>query len=375
MENSVRILVVDDEAKDLRLMQALLVPLGYIVDICINGEDAQEYLTRTIPDVILLDVIMPNSSGIETCRKIKEAPHTSHIPVILVTSLSDRTDRIQGIAAGANDFISKPIDIEDIALRVRNAAHISNLYKRQQEAIDKLTAMELLKNNLTHMIVHDLRSPLASAMVMLELTQSALVDTPDSKPKNYLARATHSLGALQEMIGSLLDINRMEEGKFPVASKECSLQKLLSEALEYHSATKDNFLLESELDSTLPSVWCDPSLIRRVLSNLLGNAFKFSPHKSRILIRAVLEATQLRVSVWDNGPGIPAQYHVKIFEKFGQVAMYEEHVMHSIGLGLTFCKLAIEAHGGNIGVTSVPGEGCEFFFTLPLVPQNILSKS
>jgi two-component system, sensor histidine kinase and response regulator len=359
-----RILVVDDEEPNLRLLSAMLASEGYELISATDGPKALEMTAKAKPDVVLLDVMMPGLSGFEVCRRLKADPDTAAIPVLLVTSLHQRENRLNGMMAGANDFVTKPIDQEDLLLRVRNAAYAKRLYDEIQSNYEKLKELERLRDNLTHMIVHDLRSPLSGISGYLQLLEMAIKDAANPKAGEYLVKSMNSLNVLMEMINSLLDINRMEEGKMPLTIRQCDVRNLPREALETLGASKNKCSVAIECGDDLPLVSCDPDIIRRVIANLLGNALKFTPDKGQITVAAVVEGNTVRVSVRDNGRGIPPEYHGKIFEKFGQVEMRQENKMYSTGLGLTFCKLAVEAHGGKIGVISEPEKGNTFWFTL-----------
>ena len=153
------ILGVDDDDKNLKLIEALLIPHKYRVLFAHNGSEALKIVEAEKVDVILLDVMMPDIDGFEVCRKLKEDERLAHIPVILVTSLHGREERLKGIAAGANDFLTKPIDNEDLILRVRNAARLKVLHDRTRNDYNKLSELEKMRDSLTHMIIHDLRSP------------------------------------------------------------------------------------------------------------------------------------------------------------------------------------------------------------------------
>ena len=366
-DHKAKILVIDDEESNLRLMSAILAPQGYEIITATNGSTALEMAAKERPDVILSDVMMPGLSGFEVCKRLKADPDTASIPVLLVTSLNQHENMINGMTAGANDFITKPIDKEDVVLRVRNAAYTSSLHKELQQSYDKLKELEALKESLMHMIVHDLRSPLGGISGYLQLLEIQFKESPaDSKSVDYLGKAMKTLHVLIEMISSLLDINRMEEGKMPLRKVSCDLHKLFGEALETLGAEQNKCSVGIDPATDLPPVTCDPDIIRRVVANLLGNALKFTPANGQIKVSAVTEGNAVRITVSDNGPGIPPEYHSKIFEKFGQVEMRKENKMYSTGLGLTFCKLAIEAHSGAIGVKSEVGKGSEFWFTLPL---------
>jgi signal transduction histidine kinase len=216
------------------------------------------------------------------------------------------------------------------------------------------------------MIVHDLRSPLSGATAYLQLLRMGLKKANDSKLRDYVIKTMHSLDILLEMINLLLDVNRLEEGKMPINIQQCDLRKVSNEALEALGALRNKCKISIDSPADLPLVSCDPDLIRRVIGNLLGNAVKFTPQDGMITLSISLHKKYVRVAVADSGPGIPSVYHGKIFEKFGQVEMRKAGKVHSTGLGLTFGKLAVEAHGGSIGVESESGKGSTLWFTLPV---------
>lgn len=150
-----RVLVVDDEERNRSLLKRLLEKRGFSVREAVDGEDALAKVTEEQPDVILLDVMMPRMDGFEVCRRLKAQPHTQAIPILMVTSLEDRDSRLKGIQAGANDFLTKPVDQEEVALRVRNAAYSKQLYDELQEKYRKLREMAELRDSLTRMIMDD----------------------------------------------------------------------------------------------------------------------------------------------------------------------------------------------------------------------------
>jgi signal transduction histidine kinase len=170
------------------------------------------------------------------------------------------------------------------------------------------------------------------------------------------------------MVNSMLDISRFEAGEMPLEFVPTDLETIARRAVQ--SVT--GLALDTSLDISAPSaaleLTCDPAVIQRVVVNLLSNAIKFTPPGESIRISLAREDERLRVEVVDSGPGIPAQYHERIFEKFGRVEARAKKVRSSTGLGLAFCRLAVEAHGGAIGVVSEEGQGCTFWFTLPTSP-------
>lgn len=365
-EHKAQILVVDDEEMNRRVLCDVLAAQGYAVSEAVDGEAALQAVARQDCDVILLDVMMPKLDGFETCRRIKQSDTTAHIPILMVTVLSDRESRLKGIRAGANDFLTKPIDIDEVLLRVGNAVKQKQLHDQLQEHYKKLEELEGLRDNLTHMIVHDMRSPLMGISGYFELLERYVGSKLDAEEKTYVMGGLESCSRLVEMVNSLLDISKMEAGKMTLNLANSDVAILIEEAIKSLGSLLSDYapvFFDKPEGRTL--VNCDASLIRRVVANLVGNSVKFTPQNGRVNVVIGEDGSGVRVKVSDNGQGIPPEYHRKIFEKFGQVDGNNARKMYSTGLGLTFCKMAVEAHGGAIGVESKVGEGSTFWFTLP----------
>jgi signal transduction histidine kinase len=208
-----------------------------------------------------------------------------------------------------------------------------------------------------------MRSPLFGILGMLDLMKDALTKRPE-KCMGYVESTLATTHELTEMVNSLLDISRLEEGKMPINVSQCNIEYLINQATKLLSIDHSDIELKIEMLTDHPDIYCDSGLIRRVLQNLLSNAVKFSHMGGKIIVRVERPDDYIRVSVIDNGPGIPAEFHTKIFEKFGQVNSRTNNRKYSTGLGLAFCKLVIKSHQGDIGVYSVPDEGSNFWFTI-----------
>jgi signal transduction histidine kinase len=360
-----RVLVVDDEAHNRELLHDLLAAQGHEVLEAADGKEALRVATEHVPDVVLLDVMMPELDGFEVCRRLKAQASTAALPILMVTALADRENRIQGIAAGANDFLTKPIDIHEVQLRVRNALRLKKLFDRVQDDYRRLQELETLRDNLTGMIVHDMRSPLTGIRGYLQLSLMIPPEKMDHDLREYLGHARHATEVLIEMVSSLLDVSRLEAGSMPLDRQPHDMRQLIPEALQSLGALLQNCQVRFEpAGGPLPAL-CDEHIVRRIVANLVSNAIKFTPAEGSVVLTGERQASAVKISVRDTGAGIPKEYHTKIFEKFGQVANRKENRKYSTGLGLTFCKLAVEAHGGQIGVESVVGQGSTFWFTLP----------
>jgi signal transduction histidine kinase len=240
-----------------------------------------------------------------------------------------------------------------------------NLDLERQNA--RLKELEQLRNDLVHMIVHDMRAPLASLIASMRWVERE-ADTALSPPLAEAHRVgRRSAEELLGMVNDLLDVARLEEGRLGLDLTVENVAKMATAALDQtrYLASDRRLTLETQLPADLPDVSVDREKLVRVLVNLISNAIKFTPVGGRIEVSARRASGWVEVSVQDNGEGIPPEYHEQIFAKFGQVATRQGGRTMSTGLGLAFCRLAIEAHGGQIRVESQPGEGARFSFTLP----------
>jgi signal transduction histidine kinase len=362
------VLVVDDEPRNVMLLQDLLEARGYTVLSAPDGEKGLALARERLPDVVLLDVMMPRLNGFDVCRTLKAEQKTAIIPVLLVTSLDARQDRLAGIGAGANDFITKPIDSGDLLLRVRNAVATKRLHDRVAQQLQRLQELEAARDTLTHMVVHDLRSPLTGLRGYLELVRA--VANGNSEVVEYAAEADVIAGRLTEMISQVLDMSRLESGQMPLSLKETDLVTLLPAAVASLGPPPAGITVGYEMPASPVAISCDPDLISRVVVNLVGNAFKFTPSGSQVRVGLTAETDRVRFTVTDSGPGIPAEFRGKIFEKFGQAPLGQAAAVRSTGLGLTFCKLAVEAHRGKIGMENAETGGARFWVELFFAPAR-----
>jgi signal transduction histidine kinase len=357
--------VVDDEPRNVLLLQDLLESRGYTVWIAADGEQGLAVARERSPDVVLLDVMMPRLNGFDVCRRLKADQSTAMIPVLLLTSLDAREDRLAGIGAGANDFMTKPIDTGDLLLRVRNAVTTKRLHDEVTSQFRKLQELEAARDTLTHMIVHDLRSPLTGLQCYLDLLRIGVAAGSNHEVLEY-ARGAHAVaGQLKEMISQVLDVSRLESGDMPLSPEETDLVEFVPQAVASLGPPPNGIDIVYETAEQPVVVACDREVMARVVANLVGNAFKFAPPKGEVRIGLEGSDGVVRVTVTDNGPGVEPEHRKVIFEKFGQAPLGIAGKARSSGLGLTFCKLAVEAHGGKIGVDRGNGGGARFWIELP----------
>ncbi len=363
-ETKPTLLVVDDTATNIDI---LLDALGedYAVRVATDGEAALNSVKKFLPDLILLDIMMPGMDGYEVCRRLKEENATQDIPIIFLTSLSEDADEARGFALGAVDYITKPFSTAIITARVRNHLELRRQKLALQQSYDKLRELEALRDSLVHMIVHDMRSPLAGIIGNLQLVK---MKQQPGAAADRIGLALSSTETLMEMISTLLDVSKMEEGKMTLDLLKVDILVLVNETIVMVEPLQGQRQLTIISPSEIEAIACDAQMIRRVLQNLIVNAIKFTDREKGVVTVSIenVSTTTVRVSVADDGPGIPPEYCEQVFDKFYQVEACREGQGRSTGLGLTFCKLAIEAHGGRIGLKSDMGKGSKFWFELPI---------
>jgi two-component system sensor histidine kinase/response regulator len=357
------ILVVDDTAASLKMLAGLLKDAGYKVRPVPSGILALQAAAAEPPDLILLDITMPEMDGYEVCQRLKENPALKPVPVLFISALTETTDKVKAFQVGGLDFVTKPFQFDEVRARVETHLALRRLQLELERKYDELRKLEQMRDNLTHMIVHDLRTPLTAIAGYLQLMQLKK-DPLSEEQRRYVDGARTGTTTLIEMISSLLDVNRLESGDMPLDKEICDLSVVAAQAMKTLEGLTIGRNVTLEHPEEPVHALCDSAVVLRVIANLVGNALKFTPKSGSIKVVVLTEGETVRVEVRDTGYGIADEYLDRVFDKFAQVDARGEHKKYSSGLGLTFCKLATEAHGGRIGVSSEVGKGSTFWFEL-----------
>jgi len=357
------VLIVDDTLENLRLLADLLGEEGYDVRPVTNGRQALQAVEQDPPDLILLDINMPEMDGYEVFRRLRLTERYSDLPVIFLTAMADTVDKVRAFNMGGVDYITKPFQLDEVLARVRTHIALKGARSALAQSYARLQALEELRDDLVQMIVHDMGSHLLAVRINLENVKRQATAL-DEDSRESLRDAAFSAEELQRMINDLLDVSRLEEGKMPVKSGAWDLTRMTRDVTTTFGIGERARQIEIESPETV-NVTCDGALTRRVIENLLGNAIKHTPPGGPVRISIAPGDGRVRFEVQDEGPGVPSTDRKKIFEKFGTVESRRNRKYHSTGLGLAFCKLAIEAQGGTIGVHPRAPEGSTFWFELP----------
>ena len=357
------ILIVDDVPANLELLSAIIRDRGYEPRPVPSGKLALLAAQADPPDLILLDIRMPEMNGFEICERLKADTVLKDIPVIFVTALTDTEKKVKALSMGAVDYVTKPFQVEEVCARVETHLELYRSKRELQRSYDKLRELETLRDNLVHMIVHDMRLPM---MVILGNLEMAEMEPLTKNLADCIDTASISARMIVEMITSLLDVSKMEAGQMTLELSAIDMRVLVNETFRMVETLRGQRVLNLTSPMKMEMIVGDARLIRRVLQNLIGNALRFTDkEKGTITVGIEIADDNVRVSVEDNGTGILPEYREKVFGKFFQVDKRKKGRTYSTGLGLTFCKLAVEAHGGRIGLESDVGKGCNFWFELP----------
>lgn len=417
------ILVVDDTPENLRLLSTMLTQRGYAPRCVINGQMALRACNSNPPDLILLDIMMPQMNGYEVCQLLKSDDKTRDIPVIFISAKDEVFDKVNAFNVGAVDYISKPFQFEEVLARIESHLTLRKLQKQlkqqnillqqeissrlavekaiqeknhilqkeistrravekalqeqnlllQQEIFNRQSAESaLVKSNLelarsnaeleqfAYVASHDLQAPLATIASYAQLLEKRSKDQLDSQANKFIGNIVHGCMRMQTLIDDLLEYSRVGRNQRPFQPTECD--RVVEQALtNLQAAVRETKAVITYSD--LPAITGDFSQLVQLFQNLIGNAIKYR-HEAPpvILVTACKSQNNWLFSVADNGIGIAPQHQERIFQIFQRLHTQKEY--SGTGIGLAICQKIVQRHGGSIWVESEPGQGSTFYFTL-----------
>jgi two-component system sensor histidine kinase/response regulator len=365
---SARILVVDDVVKNLQVVGTMLRNAGYEVMPTTSGQQALERVQAQLPDLILLDLMMPEMDGLEVCRRLKADAATRQLPVIFLTASNEMEHLVKGFETGAVDYVTKPFNPPELLARVRTHVDLKQARERLRELNEE-------KNEFMGIVAHDLRNPLGAvrgyAELILEEAESLPPALSEQKGIQAMAdcagRIQETSARMVEMVRNLLDANRIERGelRLRVAPQDlCALMRSVSESQNARAAAKQQRVMLDVPDSPV-LVPTDQDIMTQVLENLVSNAIKYSPPGKTIQLRLRLLPGEVRCEVHDEGPGLSPEDQKKLFGKFARLSPKPTGGEHSTGLGLSIVKRMVETMGGCVGCETELGKGATFYCGLP----------
>lgn len=356
-----KILIVDDNQVNVDVLTELL---GNEYDIMTadNGKQAIEIASTYFPDLILLDIMMPEMDGYQTCKLIRQNPDLKYTKIIMVSAKTSINERLQGYQSGADDYVTKPFDTQELLAKVK-------VYLKLKAA----EQLDNMKSELTMSVTHELRTPLCIMKNVISNIKAGFTKIKDPKLAQQLETINDNANRLAKIISNFLDVSKIDAGKMELELSEFPIQDAIISALKNLEvlATLKKITFKTQMPYQPITITADCDKITRVLSELIDNSIKYmNSEGGNIQINLTGNENELTVEVTDTGPGIESLALDKIFDKFVQVKRNIGPGEHGTGLGLSIVKGIVELHGGKIWANSTLGQGATFSFTIPKTIQT-----
>lgn len=365
MKRNPKILVVDDEERNLRLLEAMLIPLGHEILLSQNGEEALERVKTSIPDLILLDIMMPKYDGFMVCEILKRDPLTKEIPVIFLTAKTDTESILKGFGLGAVDYIGKPFNSMELIARVKT--HLS-LKQTQME----LREANAAKDKFFSIIAHDLKNPFSSLLGYTGILLKKYDEYDDERKIQMIKAIRESSERVLSLLENLLDWSQKQLGQMNCDPELINLAQIALEniSLLESPAKSKNIIIYSNIDEDTMA-FGDLNMIKMVFRNLISNAIKFTNLEGEIQLSCKEIGDYQEVVISDTGVGIAEEDLENLFRIDVHHSTEGTKKERGSGLGLLLCKEFIEENGGKIWVKSNQDEGSKFYFTIPKRSKGI----
>ena len=363
-----KILIVDEVMSNVLLLKVLLTNEKFAIATASNGRQALEQVEKENPDLVLLDVMMPDMSGFEVAQHLKSNPNTADIPIIFLTALNSTADIVKGFQVGANDFISKPFNKEELIIRVTHQISLVAAKRLILSKTEELQRTIAGRDKLYSVIAHDLRSPMGSIKMVLNML---ILNLPSEKigaeMYELLTMANQTTEDVFSLLDNLLKWTKSQIGKLNVVYQDVDLVEVTDGVIEIFSMVASLKKIRiREMKPEKMMVNADIDMLKTVVRNLLSNAIKFSKENSEVLVKMEEVDGMAVVSVQDYGCGISEEGQKKLLHTDTHFSTFGTNNEECSGLGLLLCKDFVVKNGGKLWFTSKEGEGSIFSFSIPV---------
>lgn len=353
--SNVKIAIVDDNDMNIKLLSEILSELNANIFSYTQPEMFLNNLENEQFDLFLLDILMPNISGLELAKEIKKSKFNSSVPIVFVSAMSDVETKLHSYEIGAYSYIEKPYNVEVVK------SQIYNILKKQEQN----KAINIQKENFVAMLTHDLKSPISAEINALELLiQKRFGEISDSQ-EEIIGSVLNSAKYMKHITDQILSFYRCNNGYINLHKEEVVLENIIIESISsikfLFEEKNQKICIKNEIHDE--KAFVDVIEIKRVIHNLVSNAVEYSPEGSKIRIKLSMNKSQFLITVKDSGYGIDSESLGNVFDEYMSLAKKQKRV--GFGLGLNICKKIVSAHGGTIKINSKVGEGTEIQFTLP----------
>lgn len=356
------ILIVDDEPDNRRLLNRILARRAKITEVE-DGRSALEYLSRETFDLVLLDIMMPDMTGLEVLEIIRGQQATADLPVVLISALSDTDDIVRGFQLQANDYIVKPIDIDVVMARIDTQLKLKETSDLQKQAIAELEAAQKMKDKLLRIASHDLRSPLSNVRMVQILLRDYVKDEPEAL--DILDTLQITVDKMKGIIEEFLDVSKFQTGGIEINLGPVEVAPVVAAVIAQYSRMAFDKKIVIQTWDVCGTVLGDHARLEQALDNLVTNAIKYSPSDTVISLWSSMNGDRVRINVGDQGPGIPPGERDKLFKEFSKLSTRPTAGEASSGLGLWIVRQMMHLQGGEAGVDCPPDGGSVFWLELP----------
>ena len=365
-----KVLIVDDVISNVLLLKVLLNNEKFQIVTAGNGTEALAQVKKEKPDLVLLDVMMPDISGFDVAKQMKADPEMSDIPIIFLTALNSTADIVKGFQVGGNDFISKPFNKEELIIRVTHQISLVAAKRIIVAQTEELRKTIMGRDKLYSVIAHDLRSPMGSIKMVLNILNLPS-ETIGGEMYELLTMANQTTEDVFSLLDNLLKWTKSQIGKLKVVYQELNMVEVVEGVSEIFTmvAGLKNIKIVQDMPVVPVVVRADIDMLKTVIRNLISNAIKFSNEGSEVLVSLTEEDGMAIVSVKDSGCGIDEENQKKLLHTDTHFSTFGTNNEEGSGLGLLLCQDFIVKNGGKLWFTSKKGEGSTFSFSVPLLEK------
>lgn len=362
LNSTPHILIADDEPVNRLLLTRVLSPRCHVSEAG-DGAQTLELLENQVFDLVLLDIMMPEITGLEVLEHMRARPGTMDVPVILISALSDTRDVVHGLRMGANDYVGKPFDIDVVSARVDTHIKLKRMMDVQKQAIAELEAAQQMKDRLFRIASHDLKSPLANVRMAETLLRGFVNSDPTAL--DILDTLNSTVQHMNDVIEEFLDVAASQSAGIDIHIEPVNLQEVILNVVAQYSLIAEKKDIALQVQELPGAVLADPARLAQVLSNLVSNAIKYSPPRTTVSIWLEFPDGRVRTCIADQGPGIPADERARLFTEFGRLSNRPTGGESSTGLGLWIVKHIVTLQNGTVGVECPPEGGSIFWVEFP----------
>lgn len=368
MENTKKVLIIDDETSLLSVLSALMTRRGYEVITAENGKEGLILAQKEHPDIILSDIMMPPPNGFELRSLLNKDAQTASIPFLFLTAMAEQEDKVQGLGSGADDYITKPFDMEELFARVEAILRRTKIEREngrnQMKALAK-EKIEKFKHEILKNFHHELRTPLVNVILPLEAAVSQKFSRPEDQIR-FTEVAMSNATRLQALIDDFITLINIDNGQLNTHRQEINLEYDFREPIDRCLGRYQDKKLSVHvtIEENGP-IYAPRSEFKQVVRHLVDNALKFSNAKGKVFVNLHAKGDGgCSITVKDSGVGIPENMRRKVFERYYQINQGGTRSYEGMGIGLTICKAIAQSLGGNIEFLN-SSNGCEVLYTVP----------